>query len=70
MFSCGRDGIKTTLDMMGRGRMTAGAVEVEPGQIHMHIKVMIRLYKRGIKIAVLDSVTAAALEVTGTAGRP
>jgi hypothetical protein len=36
----------------------------------MHIKVMIRLYKRGIKIAVLDSVTAAALEVTGTAGRP
>jgi len=36
----------------------------------VYIKVTIRLYKRGIEIAVLDSVTAAALEVTGTAGRP
>jgi len=56
--------------MMGRGSMAAGATEVEPGHVHVYVKVFVWLQQRGIEITMLDAIAATTLEMAGPAGGP
>ena len=53
---------------MGRTGMTGNAGIVQPLDIHVDIKFLVRRQQGGIKITVLDTVTTATLEMTGSAG--
>ncbi|VTR67933.1 hypothetical protein DESC_660060 [Desulfosarcina cetonica] len=54
-------------NVMQGGGMAAGTLEIATVDTHMHIQGLVGLGQRGVQIAVLDPITAAALEMAATA---